>query len=129
MSGPAYEAILETISLPSIVGFASTSQYLFCRLVTGGVTNCNTTQSPLGVLQDYGTTGQVVEIAVGGVSKVKLNGTVFAGQALGMDGTGKAVKWATGQFMVGTTLSDGVVGDIVPVLLAQIPFIPPSAIT
>lgn len=121
----AFEQILQSISMPNIVSFGS-SQYLFCRLITGGVTAANTSQQPLGVIQDTPITGQNAEIAVGGVTKLKLNGTIFAGQIVGHDGTGKGVKWFTGSFACGTALADGVAGDIIPVLLAPSPVIPTS---
>lgn len=58
--------------------------------------------------------GQMVDVERTGVPRVRLGGTVSAGDRLTSDATGRAVKVAAaGQRVIGTAERPGVAGDII----------------
>lgn len=78
---------------------ASTQQFIFVELnSTGGVNPCDaTTDVPLGVLQNLPTRGQTADVALAGISKVRVSSTdVSVGALIGVDTLGRAVALTSG---------------------------------
>lgn len=81
------------------------------------------TEDLVGVFQHATTVaGEEVRLMLGGVSRVKLGGTVARGALLTSDANGKAVAIGavagTNYAVIGRAMASGVADDIVPVLLA-----------
>jgi hypothetical protein len=66
--------------------------------------------------------GERCDVVMAGIAEITLGGTVARGAALTSDGTGRAVAAApaggTNNSLIGRALASGVVGDVIPVLLA-----------
>lgn len=63
--------------------------------------------------------GEVVDVAVGSVPKVRLGGTVAAGDALTSDANGKAIATTTtGNRIIGYAEAAGVLDDVITYLRA-----------
>ncbi len=77
------------------------------------------TDRPAGVLQKpLPKLNEVARLGVEGISKVKLGGTVAAGDAVQFGATGLGILAATGGYIIGTAQSAGVTGDIIPVFIS-----------
>lgn len=81
------------------------------------------TEELVGVFQHTTTAaGQEVRVMLGGISRVKLGGTVTRGGLLTSDANGKAVAIGavagTNYAVIGRAMASGVDGDIIPVLIA-----------
>jgi hypothetical protein len=117
----AYEEGIEAIS--RVVGAdlsAATNVYTGVKdSPTGLVAFAAATDKPAGVLQKPlpKVIGDVARLGVGGISKVKLGGTVANGDAIQFNATGKGIVAATGGYVIGTAQSAGVSGDVIPVLI------------
>lgn len=57
-----------------------------------------------GILQNKPLSGNVAEVAIDGVAKVACGAAVTAGDALGIDATGRAITYSSG-IKIGTALS------------------------
>jgi hypothetical protein len=82
------------------------------------------TEKLLGVTTEIAaTSGERVDVILGGIADVKLGGTVARGDPVTADASGNGVAAApatgTNNRIVGIALISGVSGDIIPVLLAQ----------
>ncbi len=82
------------------------------------------TEELIGVFQHATTVaGQEVRVMLGGISRVKLGGTVTRGGLLTSDASGQAVAIGavagTNYAVIGRAMASGVSGDIIPVLIAQ----------
>lgn len=82
------------------------------------------TEDLLGVMQHTTVAaGDEVRVMMTGISRVLLGGTVTRGGLLTSDGTGRGVAIGavagTNYNSIGRALADGVVGDIIPVLLSN----------
>lgn len=80
------------------------------------------TESLIGIFQHTtSAANEEVRVALDGISKVKLGGTVTRGDRLTSDAAGKAVAIGavagTNYNSIGTALASGVADDIIPVLL------------
>lgn len=81
------------------------------------------TEDLVGVFQHTTlAAGEEVRLMLGGVSRVKLGGTVARGALVTSDANGKAVAIGavagTNYAVIGRAMASGVADDIVPVLLA-----------
>ena len=78
-----------------------------------------TTADPIGVLQnDPNADGQPATVAIGGICKVELGGTVEAGDFVTSNTTGEAIATTTaGDDVIGQILEGGADGDIRPLLI------------
>jgi hypothetical protein len=114
----AYEEKLETVTMIAGADLSS-SQYLFVKTNTTAktVVLCGDGEDAFGVLQDTPTSGQACCIAIGGVSKVKLGGTVAAGAVVSSGASGVGNVSANGDYMLGIALAGGASGEIIPVKL------------
>jgi hypothetical protein len=61
--------------------------------------------------KEYGT------IALVGIAKVKLGGTVKAGERVASNNAGLGVAWASGQYVAGVALEKGESGQIISVFV------------
>lgn len=74
----------------------STKQYRFVK-GAASVNVCSAaTDCPSGVLQDKPTSGQAADVMVFGVTKLIAGGTIAAGDRIGPDANGAAVKLTEG---------------------------------
>lgn len=117
----AYEERLEVLSRPAGADLSNlaANQYRVVRLNASGhvIAIAATTDNPFGVLQNDPRNGQAARVATGGVSKVRLGGTVAAGDRLGVAADGRAVVGALGSRIIGTAITSGVANDIISVNL------------
>lgn len=101
---PAYRAVTYNNGVDGIV-------------VAGGTTNETITLLG-GVSTDIaGVTGATVDVVVQGFGEIQLGGTVKLFDTLMADSTGKAVRWTSGNLILGTAMGSGASGDIIPVLV------------
>lgn len=96
----------------------STKQYFFVKNSSGNVVVAGAGEQGLGVLQNapVGTTARaaIAQVRTVGMSKVKLGGTVSAGQYIKSDSNGKGVAATTDKdIYMAKALTDGVDGDII----------------
>lgn len=82
------------------------------------------TDKPLGVTTELAAVlGERVDVVLGGIVDVKINGTVTRGDPICSDASGLGVTAApvagTNNGVIGRAVISGVAGDIVPVLLAN----------
>lgn len=85
---------------------------------TGLVAFAAATDKPAGVLQKpLAKQGEVARLGTGGISKVKLGGTVANGDDIQFNATGKGIVAATGGYIIGRAQAAGVTGDVIPVLI------------
>lgn len=79
--------------------------------VCSGATDC-----PCGILQDNPVSGAAASVMVQGISKLIAGGTITAGDRIGTDANGAAVKLTEGtdtsKYIVGFALTGAVSGDI-----------------
>ncbi len=114
----AYEEALQTVTMIAGADLSS-SQYLFVKTDSTAktVVLCGDGEDAFGVLQDDPVSGQACTVAIGGVSKVKLGGSVTAGAAISSGASGVGNTSANGDYMLGYALADGSSGEIIPVKL------------
>jgi uncharacterized protein YaaQ len=99
----------------------STHQYKFVKLsATGVILPAANTDVVIGVLQNSPRLGEVAEIAVSGVSKVKMADAVAVGKLVGITAAGLGTDLTSGtdatRFVVGQTVTASTAnGDIVTV--------------
>lgn len=115
----AYEEALRAISRPSAADLTDwvTNKFTVVKLDANGAVIKVTavTDTPAGILQNDPNIGQAARLGVDGVSKVRLGGTVAAGDQLGFGTNGRAIVSVTTHRVIGTALTAGVSGDIIPV--------------
>jgi hypothetical protein len=101
----------------------SSAQFKFVESNSSGtVTVTNAAgEYVLGVLQNNPASGQAATVAVGGISKVVLGGTVSINDSIATDNAGKAVAASTGNKIVGIAIKGGASGEIGSVLLRPAP--------
>lgn len=118
----SYENTLTNVSVEAGSDL-SAGQYKFVKIASDGQIDLVASKGAAcdGVLQDKpAAAGRPGSVAVGGISKVLLSGTVAAGGEViaAADGTGVAQD-AVSQYIVGAAVEGGVSGDIIPVKLAN----------
>ena len=116
----SYEESLKTITVEAS-GDLSGDQYKIVGLDTNGraAVLSSVGAKPLGVLQDKPSAlGRPCSVAIGGVSKVKLGGTVAADAEVTSTAAGLGSTAATGNYVLGTLVAGGVNNDVAPVSIA-----------
>jgi hypothetical protein len=97
----------------------SSKQYTLVKLGSGNTINVAAAGDAGFVLVDKPKSGQYGTIALQGICKVQLGGTVNAGDYLSSDANGHAIKATDGSStidgtkIIGQALEDGVSGDLV----------------
>jgi hypothetical protein len=77
------------------------------------------TDNLCGIFQHITTAaGEAIRVMLDGISRIKLGDTVTRGGPVTSDSAGKGVPAVGGQNIIGFALASGVVGDIIPVLIA-----------
>lgn len=80
------------------------------------------TDELIGIFQHGAENGKEVRVMLGGISRLKLGGTVARGNYVTSDGSGNGVAigstGGTNYTVIGKALASGVSGDIIPVLIA-----------
>jgi hypothetical protein len=79
-----------------------------------------TSDRALGVLNNAPDAGEVAEVVLTGVQKVRLGGTVARNDGIGTDATGKGIKAAAGALVYGVALESGVADQIISVALNSV---------
>lgn len=102
----------------------SAAQYKGVKLDTNGkIVLTDATSLTLGILQTKPLAGQVGTVAVDGVSKILLGGTVAAGARVMCNASGLGIAATTaGNAVIGIAQEGGVSGDIIPILIDRMPF-------
>lgn len=102
----------------------STKKYFILQMNTSSrvvLSGAGATIIPFGVttedVADGTTTAASVPVVQTGIAMVVAGGTVVEGAQVASDASGEAVAAASGDYVLGLCLEDGVDGDIVPVLL------------
>lgn len=105
----AYEYTDQTkISLPAGADL-SAKQYCLVKLSGTGVVACSAvTDVPIGVLQNAPTSGKTAEIAIAGISKIKVGAAISAGTLIGTTTAGLALALTPG-----TDTTKYIIGQIV----------------
>ena len=114
MTDFAYEANLETRSLPVAADLSANQYYAVLVNSSGQAALCGDDGEFYGILQDKpSAAGRVGCVAVRGVSRAVLGGTVAQGALVNVDAAGKIVTVATGdRHAAGVCLVGGGSGDI-----------------
>ena len=101
----------------------SAAQYKFLESNSSGtVTVTNSAgEYVLGVLQNNPASGNAATVAIFGISKVVLGGTVAINDQISTDASGRAIAATTGHKIVGIAIKGGAVGEIGSVLLRPAP--------
>lgn len=112
----AYEEALQTVTMIAGADLSS-SQYLFVKTNSTAktVVLCGDGEDAFGILQDDPVSGQACTVAIGGVSKLKLGGSVTAGGPVSSGASGVGNASANGDYMLGYALAGGSSGEIIPV--------------
>ena len=115
----AYEETLKTISRPAASDLSAKEYYFVTVDSSGNLAASVPGDRPLGILQDKpAAAGRAGRVAISGVSKVVLGGTVTAGDAMGFDTNGAGVTLASGDSdSVGICVVGGNSGDVGSVVL------------
>ena len=103
---------------------AVSDKYIFCKCgaTEGDVVPSSNENVPLGISQETGKDGEVISVGIVGISKLRLVGTIKAGNLVKAY-TGPADGRGVASTNIGAygamALEDGVTGDIISVLLTQ----------
>lgn len=113
----AYEESAIMVTLPANGDLAS-QQFKFVKLNSSGRLVANGLgEAAVGVLQDDPrAAGRAGAVAIGGIVKVKAEGTIAAGADVASDADGGAVAATTGQIVLGTAVTGGASGEIISML-------------
>ena len=123
--GKAFETPILNITMGKVASDLSTKQYFIVKINGATVlVAAAITDTLLGVLQNKPTqTGEAPTIMVQGISKVSYADNITAGDLIGTDSSGEAIKIAEGagtiDGVLGIALVTGVNGDVGTVLLRQ----------
>jgi hypothetical protein len=114
MTDYAFEEDLEVRSVPAGSDLSAKQYYAVLVNSSGQLALCGDDGVAYGILQDKpAAAGRAGKVAVAGVSKCVLGGTVAAGAVVSVDGNGKIVSIATGDGrMVGICRVGGSSGQI-----------------
>ena len=119
----AYEAAQIKVGQFTASADLSSKQYHFVKMSGNNtVTVCAAiTDLPIGILQNAPSSGGVAEVALFGISKVKADGTLAAGNIIGTSADGQADAIAAGTdttvYTMGIALNAAAAGDVVEMFL------------
>lgn len=118
MANQAYEEGLKKLNMPAATDL-SASQYCFCTMNgSGQVAVTGDGLKADGVLQDgQSVQGSPSQVAVAGVSRLRLGAGVTAGMYLASDSTGRGVQAGTGDKIMGRAMADGSADSVGCILL------------
>jgi len=110
----ATEGILQSVSIPAASDLSS-DQYKFVELDSNGRIGVVDAQGALafGVLQDTpAAIDRAGNVAVGGLTKITLGGTVASGGFVASTAAGLAETASSGDYILGTCVEGGVSGEV-----------------
>ena len=119
----AYEAAQIKVGQFTASADLAAKQYHFVKMSGNNtVTVCAAiTDLPIGILQNAPSSGGVAEVALFGISKVKADGTLAAGNVIGTSADGQADAIAAGTdttvYTMGIALNAAAAGDVVEMFL------------
>lgn len=115
----AYEEALTAISRPAGEDLSDWANLRFTAVklnASGNVVKTTAiTDTPVGILQNDPKNGEAARVAIAGVSKARLAGTVAPNDQVGINAAGRLVVAVTTNRVIGIALTGGVTGDIVSV--------------
>lgn len=115
----AFEEALVALSRPAGEDLSdwSTLRFTAVKLNASGLAVKVTaiTDNVYGILQNDPKAGEPARVAISGTSKLKLAGTVAAGDSVSVNASGRGVVAAATSRMFGIAVQGGVAGDIIPV--------------
>jgi len=117
-----YENSLQCITLPAAADYSTTGQYLCVKVNTSGQAEVIASQGVdcIGILQnDPAAAGRAATVAVGGVCKAMSGDTLTAGVKVTAGADGRVETAATGDFVLGWTLTAANDGQILSLLLTH----------
>jgi hypothetical protein len=102
---------------------AAANQFKVVKLNSSGdiVLASAITDVPFGILQDVGTQGHPLPVAVGGICKAMAGATIAAGAPVATKADGTLQTAATTQYVIGTARYGGASGEVISVLLNPAP--------
>jgi hypothetical protein len=112
----AYEAVNHKFSAPAASDLSTKQYYGVIFDTTGSIALATAAKNIDGILQDAPKSGQAGAVAIDGVTKAAISGTVTAGDQLEVASGGTFVTLASGQ-AVAKALTGGATGNIISVLL------------
>lgn len=97
----------------------SAKQFYLLKVAANGTVDLQTSAGGaiLGVLQDKPISGQVANVMVAGVSKVRAGGTLAANDPIQAHTDGTAIKAITGDISCGTVLIGAASGELATCLI------------
>jgi hypothetical protein len=106
-----------SISVPASADL-SAKQYTFVTVNTSGLlVNTGDGAYAIGVLQDKpAAAGEVGEVAISGVVKVKAGGAITAGNAVASDLNGEAIVAASADIRLGVAMQDAAENDVISIV-------------
>lgn len=118
----AFEEVLVAVSRPAGADLSDWATHKF----TGVKLNANSevvkvsaiTDTVYGILQSDPKQGEAARVAIGGISKLRLAGTVAAGDQVSLNNAGRGVVAASTSKVIGQAVTGGVTGDIVSVSIS-----------
>jgi len=124
----AYEASRICVGTLTASADLSDEQYRFAKISGANTVDvCDgTVDQPIGVIQNNPKSGESVELAIFGLSKVKSGGTIAVGATVGTDATGEAITVtrsiaaiaaANRRAIVGIAITAAADGDVFTVML------------
>lgn len=122
----AFEERLESISIEAGVDL-STKQYRFMVLASDKQIDPAAVAGAdcIGILQDKpAAVGRAACVATGGTSKALAGATVAAGAKIATDNQGRAITAASGNYIMGTAITGGAVGEVISVNLEKAGILP-----
>lgn len=114
----AYEAVQQLYSAPAAADLSAKQFYAVEFDTNGNIALATAGKNMDGVLQNKPTSGQAAEIALDGISKVTLSGTVTAGQLLQVD-SGSTFTVLSGGTAVAKALEGGASGQLIAARLLR----------
>ena len=118
----ATEQLLGSVTLPVAADYSSTGQYLFMGIDSSSraVLIASQGADAVGVLvNNPDAAGKAGTVAVAGITKVKAGATIAAGNKLTTGADGRAEVAATGDFVIGWSVSGGADGEIISMLFTH----------
>lgn len=111
----------QLINLPLVADTGGVSENLLVKISAGkkAATATASTAAIIGVALYNAAAGQTATVQIAGVARVKLGGTVTAGDPITSDASGQGVTAApvagVNAYVVGFALESGVSGDLIDV--------------
>lgn len=118
----AFEEVLVAVSRPAGADLSDWATHKFTGVKLDSSSNVvkvsAITDTVYGILQNDPKQGEAARVAIGGITKLRLAGTVAAGDQVSLNNAGRGVVAASTSKIIGTAVTGGVTGDIVSVSIS-----------